>query len=299
MKRMSRGCRLVSSAARSPARWITGPEVARNPTPNSRATICAKVVLPRPGGPKKSTWSSASPRLFAAAMKTRRLSTSGRWPTNSSSAKGRRPISPASRLACSASRRRGARSPLIALSSSGEFLEPGADQRFGGGGGAEPPARRSNGGKRLGAAIAEIDERRDGILLRPLDMRRGRPGRGERGGKAAELVLQLVDDALGEPRADAVGAGERRLVLRQDREAEAIRRQRREDRQSEPRPHPLHRQEAAEPVALGGVEKAVEMDVVLAHMRLDEEPRRGADRRQAAERAGRTEHEIADAADID
>ena len=60
MNRTSRGCRLVSSAARSPARWITGPEVARKPTPISRATICARVVLPRPGGPKNSTWSSAS-----------------------------------------------------------------------------------------------------------------------------------------------------------------------------------------------------------------------------------------------
>ena len=28
---------------------ITGPEVARKPTPSSRATICASVVLPRPG----------------------------------------------------------------------------------------------------------------------------------------------------------------------------------------------------------------------------------------------------------
>ena len=73
MNRTSRGCRLVSSAARSPARWITGPEVARNPTPSSRATICARVVLPSPGGPKNSTWSSASPRLFAASMKTAQI----------------------------------------------------------------------------------------------------------------------------------------------------------------------------------------------------------------------------------
>ena len=42
MNSTSRGCRLVRIAARSPARWITGPEVARNPTPSSRATICAK-----------------------------------------------------------------------------------------------------------------------------------------------------------------------------------------------------------------------------------------------------------------
>ena len=53
--------------------WITGPEVARKPTPSSRATICASVVLPRPGGPKSSTWSSASPRGCAASMKTAQI----------------------------------------------------------------------------------------------------------------------------------------------------------------------------------------------------------------------------------
>src|SRR5260221_294988 len=51
MKRTSRSSRLVRSAARSPARAITGPEVARKFTPSSRETICASVVLPRPGGP--------------------------------------------------------------------------------------------------------------------------------------------------------------------------------------------------------------------------------------------------------
>ena len=32
--------------------------------------ICASVVLPRPGGPASSTWSSASRRCRAAAMNT-------------------------------------------------------------------------------------------------------------------------------------------------------------------------------------------------------------------------------------
>ena len=41
---------------------MTGPEVSRKPTPSSAATICASVVLPSPGGPANSTWSSASPR---------------------------------------------------------------------------------------------------------------------------------------------------------------------------------------------------------------------------------------------
>ncbi len=61
----------------------------------------------------------------------------------------------------------------------------------------------------------------------------------------------------------------------------------------------LHRRQQAERVALGLVDEAVEVDVVLADMRLDEKPRRLADGRQQAQRARRAEHEIADAADID
>ena len=38
-----------------PAMAITGPDVARKLTPSSRATICASVVLPSPGGPTNST----------------------------------------------------------------------------------------------------------------------------------------------------------------------------------------------------------------------------------------------------
>ena len=50
-------------AARSPGRSSTGPEVWRRLTPISRAMMCASVVLPSPGGPKSSTWSSASRAL--------------------------------------------------------------------------------------------------------------------------------------------------------------------------------------------------------------------------------------------
>ncbi|CFW47475.1 Uncharacterised protein [Bordetella pertussis] len=52
--------------------------------------MCARVVLPRPGGPNSRTWSSASPRLRAAAMKISSCSRARCWPTYSSSALGRR-----------------------------------------------------------------------------------------------------------------------------------------------------------------------------------------------------------------
>jgi hypothetical protein len=39
------------------------------------------VVLPRPGGPNSSTWSSASPRFLAAPMKISSCSRALAWPT--------------------------------------------------------------------------------------------------------------------------------------------------------------------------------------------------------------------------
>ncbi len=76
-------------AARSPARSSTGPEVVRSGAPISWAMMCASVVLPRPGGPNRRTWSSDSRRSRAARMKTRRLSTILSWPTYSVSRCGR------------------------------------------------------------------------------------------------------------------------------------------------------------------------------------------------------------------
>jgi hypothetical protein len=73
MNSTSRGSRLVSSAARSPGRSSTGPEVWRRLTPISRAMMCASVVLPRPGGPNSSTWSSASPRAARGLDEDREL----------------------------------------------------------------------------------------------------------------------------------------------------------------------------------------------------------------------------------
>ena len=53
---------------------MAGPDVTRKLTPNSLATIPAKVVLPSPGGPYNNTWSKVSPRNFAASIKICRFS---------------------------------------------------------------------------------------------------------------------------------------------------------------------------------------------------------------------------------
>ena len=73
------------SALRSSA----GPAVWTNGTSSSVATICASEVLPRPGGPASSTWSSGSLRALAASSETASWSLTASWPTNSSSAAGR------------------------------------------------------------------------------------------------------------------------------------------------------------------------------------------------------------------
>src|SRR5581483_3544449 len=108
MNSTSRSSRLVRSAARSPALAMTGPDVARKFTPNSRATICASVVLPSPGGPTNSTWSSASLRVRAASMNTARFARACCCPMNSASRCGRSEVSAASSSRRSAlTRRRG------------------------------------------------------------------------------------------------------------------------------------------------------------------------------------------------
>src|SRR5712671_5526237 len=51
--------------------------------------MVASVVLPRPGGPYSSTWSSDSPRDFAASIATERFSFTFPWPMNSCNRRGR------------------------------------------------------------------------------------------------------------------------------------------------------------------------------------------------------------------
>ena len=59
---------------RSAARSSAGPDVLTNLPPISVATMCARVVLPRPGGPLSSRWSSGSWRWRAACERDRQAS---------------------------------------------------------------------------------------------------------------------------------------------------------------------------------------------------------------------------------
>ena len=73
----------------SPFRSSAGPATVRMPTPSSSRMINASVVLPSPGGPTSRTWSSASPRAFAASSAIASCSLTRSWPTNSSRRRGR------------------------------------------------------------------------------------------------------------------------------------------------------------------------------------------------------------------
>ena len=75
-RRRRRRARLERRSGRPrcrPCARAPGRPSARSATPSSAATICASEVLPSPGGPASSTWSSASPRAVAARDRDREL----------------------------------------------------------------------------------------------------------------------------------------------------------------------------------------------------------------------------------
>ena len=93
MNKISPLSRLVNKPAKSPGLSRTGPELIFMPTSISLAIILDNVVLPKPGGPCNKTWSSASPRIFAALTKTFRFSTTLGCPLKSSNCLGRNALS--------------------------------------------------------------------------------------------------------------------------------------------------------------------------------------------------------------
>src|SRR6478736_2291613 len=76
-------------AARSPACWMAGPLLRRSGAFISAATIMARVVLPRPGGPENSTWSAVRPRIREAWSTSESCLRTRCWPTKSSRFLGR------------------------------------------------------------------------------------------------------------------------------------------------------------------------------------------------------------------
>ena len=100
-------------------------------------------------------------------------------------------------------------------------------------------------------------------------------------------------------RPDARDVAQRGRVLGGDSRRKLIRRQQREHCQRKPRADALDGLQQAEPVALDRRLEAVEMDMVFAHMGLDDERHRFADGRQGTQGAARAIDQIADATDVD
>src|SRR5438034_2690062 len=167
--------------------------------------------------------------------------------------------------------------------------------------GAEPPGGLGDRAIGLGPAIAEIDQRRDRIGERTRGCGDGAIRRGHAGGERqrANLVLELGDDAAGKLGADAAGPRQARLVLARHGAQQLVGVERALHRQRDAGADALDGDQQAEPVARRSVGEAVEMDVVLADMSLDQQADRLSRRRQAGQRAAGGEHQIADAADID
>ena len=228
----------------SPLRSSAGPATCRMPTPSSLRTICASEVLPSPGGPASSTWSSASPRAFAASSAIESCSLTRSWPTKSTSvARAERPLE----LLLG----------LVAEHGREELGHAAAPQRS-----AHlllDRERRVDVGERaLGVdqRPAELDER----IARDQLARRTRSTSAHR----AELLLQLEHDALRGLEADAGNRLEPLHVVARDRAPQLGGRRAGDDRERDLRPHARHAEQQLEELALLGGREAVELQRVLA-----------------------------------
>src|SRR6185503_5298002 len=286
MNSTSRGSRFVRIAARSPGRSSTGPDVWRRFTPSSCARMCDSVVLPSPGGPNSSTWSSASQRLRAASMKMPSWSRIFSWPMYSASWRGRSARSSASScvpvLFVATMRVSSSFSIAIVTSCFREQLQRLLDSV--GHGDAVGKLRDRCGCFAL--AVTERDER-----MHDIRRRRRQPGDAAHVRKlAAELVLQLEQQPLGGLLADARHARQTCRLLQRDRLRELGDRQPRQQRQRDLRPDAVDLQQLAECAPLAVAAESVEQVRVLAHDEMREQRHALAVLREVVERAHRHVH---------
>ena len=202
-----------------------GPAIVRMPTPSSSRTMYASYVLPRPGGPASSTWSSASPRAFAAMSAISSCSFTRSCPTNSSSQRGRsvcstlprrpRPRAPVRRTS-SCRPPQGLPHTLLGRRGRIRLRRARARRRR-----ASSRARRARRARRRGRRRRRAADRRDRHRRR-------------------ELLLQLEHDALGRLLADAGDRLEARGVLAHDRAAQLVGGRAGDDRERDLRPDAVH-----------------------------------------------------------
>ncbi len=238
------------SALRSSA----GPAVWMNGTSSSVATICASDVLPRPGGPASSTWSSALAarlgrlerdgelvldRVLADELVERRGRSERRRPPRGARA------GPACGRPGRADHRR---APFSAWAIRSSGVSPGAPSS----------SLSASCGREAEAEQAVAGEHPRVVPARDHDRRR-------RGARRADLLAQLDDDPLGRPLADPRRRLQARGVAGGDGAEHLARRAAGEDGERHLRPDGLHADQQQEQVALllGG--EAVEQQRVVAH----------------------------------
>src|SRR2546429_554541 len=250
MNRMSFAWSEVSSPTRSPGRSSTGPEVVRTFTPSSFAMSRASVVLPRPGGPKKSVWSRGSRRCLAASMAIWSDSLTFAWPTNSSRPDGR--------SAASVSRSSGSASGVVTCVRDRVLTPPCSPQ----------------------AAPATAAARARGPP---------RPRRPRRFLNLVELAGQFKRQPLGRLLPDPAHRREQRDVALLHRARPTLHPQRGHQRDRDLRPHAAHSDQPLEEAAPGVVLEPIQRPAVLAHHQLGGEGDRlahGAAARSPPPRAG-------------
>src|SRR5258706_207158 len=285
MNSTSFGSRLVRIAARSPGRSSTGPEVWRRLTPISLARMWASVVLPKPGGPNSSTWSSASLRPRAACTKISNWPRILSCPMYSASVAGRR-----LRSICSSCAEEGLaeirRSVSTATSGFCQSLQGGADA-FGQRQARGQPLDR---GERLFLAVAEADQGVEDVIA----------AAGLRVCRQAvhELALELQQQPFGGFLADAGDLGEARAVLQRHRLRELPHGKPRQYRQRGARAHARDADEPAEGAALLERGKAIQDVGVLAHEQVRVQGYGIAGRGQAEKSAHRHVYFVAHAAGL-
>src|SRR6185295_17500923 len=329
MKKTEPGSSAVRKAAMSALRSSAGPAVCTSGASSSAATMLASDVLPRPGGPASSTWSSGSPRRRAASMNTSSCAVTCSWLTKSPKRLGRSDRSKASssptsrasarrsscsipgsraivitKSTCQLPRTRGLR-PLCSAPSSrrpvGSAPKRGLDQLLG-----ALAVRAVEEPLGLGQRVAQVHEAVTGQFARAvlvaLLSRRDALHK-----LARDLLAQLDDQPFGGSLADAGGGLEALRIPGGDRPHQLPRRPPREDGDRHLGANSGDRGEVEEEVALLLARETVQRQRVLARHEMCLEgcllaPRgdrleRLHGNRQAVADAGRLDHHVVRAPD--
>ena len=222
--------------------------------------MCARLVLPSPGGPTRRTWSSASPRPFAAVERDRELFLDAGLADEF--VEPARPQALLDLFLVVAQRRRQELRRVHAA------LFNASRTRSSGGSSESTSARaRSASSSDQPSSTSASRATRYGVSgPAPSDRFLG-----------AELLLELEHDAIGRLLADAGDRLEARRVLAHDRTPQLGGRRAGDDGERDLRPDPADREELDEQLPLAAVGEAVELERVLpdVRVRLDRELVRG------------------------